>query len=172
MPGAKQSDITKFFSPKTKDSKGPNPSKSIGDLNTVVKPSMKRKIEIDVEAVEENETDREKEKDQKGQTACQTLSPDQKKRMLINKSLAVIKVSSRRLPFALHENIGLTWFNALKDEFDKPYFTKLNNFLETERNSSVKIFPPHDQVNCNNTYVKITLASLSSDNCAAKPYSF
>jgi len=146
MPGAKQSDITKFFSPKAKDSKGPNPSKSVGDLNTMVKPSMKRKIEIDVEAVEENETDREKEKDQKGQTACQTLSPDQKKRMLINKSLAVIKVSSRRLPFALHENIGLTWFNALKDEFDKPYFTKLNNFLETERNSSVKIFPPHDQV--------------------------
>ena len=149
MPGAKQSDITKFFIPKTKDSKGQNPSKSLEDLttvNTMVKPSTKRKIEIDVNAVIEKETDRKTDKDQKGQTSCQTFSPDQKKRMLINKSLAVIKVSSRRLPFALHENIGLTWFNALKDEFDKPYFTKLNNFLETERNSSVKIFPPHDQV--------------------------
>ena len=58
----------------------------------------------------------------------------------------LFKVTSRKLPFALHEAIGPTWFDALKDEFDKPYFLKLNSFMETERKSSVKIFPPHDEV--------------------------
>lgn len=133
MPGAKQSDITKFFSPKSKDTKDSNQSKDSKETSPRSKP-LKRKID-----------DEDLEKDQIETNSC-PLSPDQKKRMLTNKSLALIKVKSRNLPFALHENIGLSWFNALKDEFDKPYFLKLNNFLETERNSSVKIFPPHDQV--------------------------
>ena len=58
----------------------------------------------------------------------------------------LFQVTSRKLPFALHEAIGPSWFDALKDEFDKPYFLKLNSFMETERKSSVKIFPPHDEV--------------------------
>merc|ERR1712156_396959 len=58
----------------------------------------------------------------------------------------MIRLTSRKLPFALHEAIGPSWFDALKDEFDKPYFLKLNSFMETERKSSVKIFPPHDEV--------------------------
>ena len=115
------------------DSNDSNPSKDSKETSPMSKP-LKRKID-----------DEDLEKDQIDQNSC-PLSPDQKKRMLTNKSLALIKVKSRTLPFALHENIGLSWFNALKDEFDKPYFLKLNNFLETERNSSVKIFPPHDQV--------------------------
>ena len=31
---------------------------------------------------------------------------------------------------ALNANIGISWFNALQEEFDKPYFKKLNDFLE------------------------------------------
>lgn len=145
MSGPKQKDITNFFSPKPKNSYLSKISEEISSKSN----PLKRKID------EEADSDKE----QKDSNSCLSspdpkkkeynsspLSPEQKKRMSTNKTLALIKVKSRQLPFALHENIGPSWFNALKDEFDKPYFQKLNNFLETERKSSVKIFPPHDQV--------------------------
>ena len=31
---------------------------------------------------------------------------------------------------ALNANIGISWFDALEKEFDKPYFKKLNDFLQ------------------------------------------
>jgi len=144
MPGAKQSDITKFFSPKGKpkeqvqDSK--TPTKDVEETSPMSKP-LKRKLEEDTPQTESGDTN----KDQETQNPC-PLSPEQKKRMMNNKTLAMIRLTSRKLPFALHEAIGPSWFDALKDEFDKPYFLKLNSFMETERKSSVKIFPPHDEV--------------------------
>ena len=122
MPG-KQGDITNYFSPKPKVEKSLEKSES-----------RKRKNEEETES--QNDTS----------TTLSCLSPDQKKRMLTNKALARIKVASRRLPFVLHENIGASWFAALEPEFQKPYFQKLNDFLQVERNSSVKIFPPHENV--------------------------
>ena len=76
MPGAKQSDITKFFSPKskekgTKDTSSPKDSKETSPMS---KP-LKRKI--DDEDLENNQIE----------TNSCPLSPDQKKRMLTNKSL-------------------------------------------------------------------------------------
>lgn len=41
-----------------------------------------------------------------------------------NKLKAELKLLSKTLP-ALHPNIGLTWFDALRDEFGKPYFKKV-----------------------------------------------
>ena len=124
----KQSDITKFFSPKPKENR-----LNISNLtNSPQSPKSPQKRKLS-EAVNEEE-----EKS--------VLSPDQKKRMMANKALAKIKVTSRKLPFALHENIGPSWFTALEAEFAKPYFKGLNDFLEKERNSTVKIFPPHDKV--------------------------
>ena len=72
------------------------------------------------------------------------LSPEAKKRALDNKIVAKIKLKSKQLP-ALHANIGQSWFVALSDEFDKPYFAKLSQFLASERKSQ-SIFPPVDDV--------------------------
>lgn len=46
---------------------------------------------------------------------------------------------------ALHENIGQSWFMALKNEFDKPYFKKLSKFVKHQREINV-VYPPEDQV--------------------------
>ncbi|KAG8311590.1 hypothetical protein J6590_040138 [Homalodisca vitripennis] len=46
----------------------------------------------------------------------------------INRLTAQAKLLSKTLA-ALHPNIGLTWFQALRNEFDKPYFKKLQLFL-------------------------------------------
>lgn len=58
---------------------------------------------------------------------------------------ALIKKKISSGAFALHENIGVTWFKALQGEFDKPYFKKLSEFVKQERNSKV-VYPPHDKV--------------------------
>lgn len=47
--------------------------------------------------------------------------------------------------YALHENIGSTWFRALQAEFDKPYFKKLSNFVRDERRNKT-VFPPENKV--------------------------
>jgi len=126
-----QSDITKFFSPKAKENRLNISNTSMSPKSPV---SGKRKAS-EVEDEEES-------------SSCKSgiLSPDQKKRMLANKLVAKIKVNTRKFPFALHDNIGQSWFAALEPEFGKPYFKGLNDFLEKERSSSVKIFPPHDKV--------------------------
>ena len=42
-------------------------------------------------------------------------------------------------------NIGKSWQNALKDEFEKDYFKKLSQFLAGERKTKT-IYPPEDEV--------------------------
>lgn len=42
---------------------------------------------------------------------------------------AEIKQTSRKFG-ALHENIGTSWFSALKTEFSKPYFEKVSFFID------------------------------------------
>ncbi|MBI4748140.1 MAG: uracil-DNA glycosylase [Acidobacteria bacterium] len=42
-------------------------------------------------------------------------------------------------------NFPESWHTVLSDEFEKPYFTKLKSFLETER-ANHTIFPPEDDV--------------------------
>ncbi|XP_076035493.1 uracil-DNA glycosylase-like [Oratosquilla oratoria] len=73
-----------------------------------------------------------------------SFSPDQSKRMEMNKIMAEIKLQSRKTP-ALHSSIGISWYKALKEEFSKPYFMELSEFLVTERQRNT-IFPPEDQV--------------------------
>lgn len=46
-----------------------------------------------------------------------------------NKLNAELKLTCKTCP-ALHQNIGLTWFKALKNEFGKPYFKKVSSRLE------------------------------------------
>lgn len=67
-----------------------------------------------------------------------SLSPEQKSCM------AEIRLQSKKTP-ALHENIGESWYQALKKEFTKPYFLKLSEFMDKERQNST-IYPPAEQV--------------------------
>lgn len=45
----------------------------------------------------------------------------------------------------LDRRMGLSWFKALKSEFEKPYFKKLNDFVVSERKKGV-IYPPEELV--------------------------
>ena len=78
--------------------------------------------------------------------AAGDLTPDQKRRAIENQLKAKIKLTSNNLNGALNSNIGPTWFSALELEFKKEYFSNLSKFLENERNSNGKIFPPAEQV--------------------------
>ncbi|XP_014256502.1 uncharacterized protein LOC106670554 [Cimex lectularius] len=51
---------------------------------------------------------------------------------------------SKKLPI-IDPKIGPSWFKALKPEFKKPYFKKLNDFVMSER-KSYTIYPPADKV--------------------------
>ncbi|KAK3881290.1 hypothetical protein Pcinc_014275 [Petrolisthes cinctipes] len=86
-----------------------------------------------------------------------SLSPDQKHRMQLNKLKAQVRQQSRQTP-ALHHNIGLSWFKVLSCQFSKPYFTKLSQFVESERGTGTlsqfvesergkaTVYPSPDQV--------------------------
>lgn len=63
---------------------------------------------------------------------------------LIDLSVVIRKKISNGA-FALHENIGKSWFRALQGEFDKPYFKKLSDFVKQER-STKTVYPPENQV--------------------------
>ena len=56
---------------------------------------------------------------------CELIQPTQS----ITDSKDNILVLSQHLNGCLDSNIGLSWFKALKKEFQKPYFKILNNFL-------------------------------------------
>lgn len=58
--------------------------------------------------------------------------------------LARIKSQAAKTP-ALHPCIGSTWFFALHSEFQKPYFSKLSEFVTRERERG-RVYPPADQV--------------------------
>ncbi|CAH1404326.1 unnamed protein product [Nezara viridula] len=45
----------------------------------------------------------------------------------------------------LDKKMGPSWFKALKNEFEKPYFKKLNDFVVSERKKNI-IYPPEEMV--------------------------
>lgn len=53
-----------------------------------------------------------------------SLSPEQKKRIEVNKSSARMKLLSKTSD-GLLVNIGPSWCKALESEFSKPYFTEV-----------------------------------------------
>lgn len=77
-----------------------------------------------------------KQQQPKPSTPCQTpfISLD-----------TVIKKKISAGAYALHDNIGHSWFRALQGEFEKPYFKKLSNFIQEQRQTEV-IYPPADKV--------------------------
>ncbi|CAL4112429.1 unnamed protein product, partial [Meganyctiphanes norvegica] len=71
----------------------------------------------------------------------------------INVLKAEIRLQSKKTP-ALHENIGESWYKALKGEFSKPYFLKLSEFVNAERQKAT-IYPPAEQVYSWTQYCKL-----------------
>lgn len=43
-------------------------------------------------------------------------------------------------------NLGSSWNEALKDQWNLPYITALKSFIEKERNQNIPVFPPKDLV--------------------------
>lgn len=52
----------------------------------------------------------------------------------------------------MRQYIPKEWEQFLQDEFDKPYFKKLDDFLKEERNSQI-VYPPEDKVFSSLTFV-------------------
>lgn len=72
------------------------------------------------------------------------LSPEQRSRMDDNRLVAKIKLQTKKT-CALSPNIGKSWYRALEAEFNKPYFTKLSEFLKNERDIAL-VYPPVEEV--------------------------
>jgi len=62
----------------------------------------------------------------------------------INLQNEIIK-AAKEFRGVLHENIGPTWFKALKGELKKPYFKRLDDFVGRERSRN-NIYPSPDLV--------------------------
>ncbi|ELU04167.1 hypothetical protein CAPTEDRAFT_219606 [Capitella teleta] len=73
------------------------------------------------------------------------LTPEQKKKIEGNRLQAQIKRLTSSSHGLLQRSIGTDWFEVLQDEFNKTYFSKLGEFLQSER-SKHTVFPPSDQV--------------------------
>ncbi|XP_078277625.1 uracil-DNA glycosylase [Rhinoraja longicauda] len=67
------------------------------------------------------------------------LSPQQLSRMEINKQAALHRLTARKAP----PGLGLSWRTELLAEFTKPYFTRLMEFVATERKRGTVYPQPH-----------------------------
>lgn len=84
---------------------------------------------------------------EKSDKVCSNLqsTPQSIKNGLLVDTRTLIRKKISSGAFALHENIGLSWFRALHNEFDKPYFKKLSTFVKEQRQNNT-VFPPDHKV--------------------------
>lgn len=152
-PPNRQQPITSFFKPKTKqvideDGEAADVKQSLEKFNRV---PVKRLAEDDTHP-----------RDLNGLTPPKALKisddPDNKKQIkgllspqvnlnqgCLTDTRSVIKKKISSGAYALHENIGKSWFRALQSEFDKPYFKKLSAFVKEQRQNNT-VFPPEHKV--------------------------
>uniref|UniRef100_A0A4W3GPT3 Uracil-DNA glycosylase-like domain-containing protein n=1 Tax=Callorhinchus milii TaxID=7868 RepID=A0A4W3GPT3_CALMI len=69
------------------------------------------------------------------------LSPEQLSRIERNKRAALLRFAARNVP----EGFGESWKKELLQEFNKPYFMKLMEFVALER-KRYTVYPPPDLV--------------------------
>jgi hypothetical protein len=152
MAPGKQGDITKFFSPKAKENISSNKSPNSIEAK---KPSMKAKrkdTDKDTKSLKkriklhDNETIDTASSSSEEDNSLSISGGQQKDRKSANRTSSQIEIHIRKLTGALHSTIGPSWFAALENEFSKPYFVQLNDFLVKERDSRISIFPPAEQV--------------------------
>ena len=72
------------------------------------------------------------------------LSPEQKERMNTNRTNAKLLLMSKKREI-LSVSMGISWFQALEEEFNKPYFEQLSTFVSLERNRNT-VFPSSEDV--------------------------
>ncbi|KAJ7221739.1 uracil-DNA glycosylase [Mycena pura] len=60
-------------------------------------------------------------------------------------SKSLLAPESITLEFLERDTMGPTWFETLRDEFEKPYFLKLKEFISTERKAHT-IYPSLDNI--------------------------
>ena len=71
---------------------------------------------------------------------AKVLTAEQHQRIHQNYMRALLIRTSRTNP-VVQETIGSSWFEALREEFQKPYFLKLSEFVTRERETKV-VYPP------------------------------
>lgn len=77
------------------------------------------------------------------------LSPTKVKEIAERKLEALHRMEAKRLARISnleHEFMAESWLKVLEGEFTKPYFVRLKEFLQTEWDKSVKIFPPRQSI--------------------------
>lgn len=72
------------------------------------------------------------------------LSPEQAKEIASRKMEAIHRMEAKRLArncVLEHEHMAESWLRILEPEFTKAYFVRLKEFLQSEWDRSIKIFP-------------------------------
>ncbi|KAI1882410.1 hypothetical protein AGOR_G00250400 [Albula goreensis] len=106
----------------------------------VQKRNLEEKNENEKREVTHPDGDRKKPMDDECHGSS-PLSPEQLDRIERNRTVALRRLAARNIP----HGIGESWQKALGEEFAKPYFAKLMQFVAEERKRHV-VYPPSHQV--------------------------
>ncbi|CAG7846478.1 Uracil-DNA glycosylase {ECO:0000255/HAMAP-Rule:MF_00148} Short=UDG {ECO:0000255/HAMAP-Rule:MF_00148}; {ECO:0000255/HAMAP-Rule:MF_00148} [Serendipita indica DSM 11827] len=99
-------------------------------------------------------------------TATETVAPAEKKRKLVDGNIMTMFGGSKPAPKSVEEpstsseppppaeqaildleqTMGRDWYEALKDEFTKPYFRSIRNFLIAETRKKATIYPKTEDI--------------------------
>ncbi|XP_054258790.1 uracil-DNA glycosylase-like isoform X2 [Macrosteles quadrilineatus] len=142
-----QKTIKAFFQPSIEKKA---PKRNISDVENIDNTNVRESVKIlksnnDEELRNADPTNKDESKPSEEKKLETVVSEEMALRIANNKLSAELKLMSKTHP-ALHSNVGLTWFEALKDEFSKPYFKKLSKFLVEERQKTTPIFPRPEEV--------------------------
>ncbi|XP_071827860.1 uracil-DNA glycosylase-like [Apostichopus japonicus] len=129
-----QSKLSAFFSPKA------NCKRTISSITTCT--TSKNSANGDCDEDQENLPPKMPKTSH--ETQPQSLSPEQIQRMQAKKDAALQRLAAKNTT-GIPEGINSSWAKALSNEFSKPYFLKLQDFVSKER-QSYTIFPPPHQV--------------------------
>ncbi|XP_014293985.1 uracil-DNA glycosylase [Halyomorpha halys] len=133
-----QKKLSSFFSPTTKKPWGSSEMSSQKKLDSFFTPTAKRTLESSDTAIGVKKTKL---------SECESANVEETKENIPSQcNVLSNELSSycEKLEI-LDKRMGLSWFKALKNEFDKPYFKKLNDFVVSERKKNV-IYPPDEMV--------------------------
>ncbi|XP_037337875.1 uracil DNA glycosylase a isoform X2 [Pungitius pungitius] len=115
-------------------------------INSFFSPVSKKRISKDLNEVEEDAKDPKKLKSSAGQPEPCSPSPaplsrEQLDKMARNKKSALEKLASAQTPVGF----GDSWREALSQEFAKPYFKQVMDFVSEER-KRFTVYPPAEHV--------------------------
>lgn len=113
----------------------------MGKETSPVKENLEPTDENEINLLNTSQTPYKRKRTESGDVM---LSPEQKERMNTNKTRAKLLLMSKKLEI-ISGNIGLSWFQVLEEEFNKPYFKELNSFVSAQRGRGT-VFPSREDV--------------------------